>query len=196
MQGMPTQLLRSLMPGIGATNAWRPNEHLLIRDAVGNMLDFIGSTLRRTARLAAALPPVDPNAEPGPDVELSGHKAFETPLGLVPQLDLCMLPDEAAVKNTRHIAFDHRGYLLVKVGRRPKSRGGWLGERAHRIILWAIWGPPPPGMDKPVCMHVCNHWSCLNPDHLCWGEDRENKSEAADVIARQHLTRQGRVSFP
>ena len=196
MQGMPTQLLRAFVPGTGVTDAWKPMERLSVQDAVSGTLDFIGSILRRIARLSAALPPVVPNAVPGPDVLLSGHEAFEQPLGLVPQLDLCMLPDAQAVRSTRHIAFDQRGYLLVKVGRRPKSRGGWLAERAHRIILWAIWGPPPAGMIRPVCMHVCNQPSCLNPDHVCWGEDGENKSDAAGLFGRQRLTSQGRFSFP
>ena len=97
--------------------------------------------------------------------------------------------------STRHINLDksHK-YVLVKVAWRAKRLGGWIQERAHRIVLWAFHGPPPAYLLKPVAMHLCHNRGCCNPQHLVWGEDRENrrKKAVADVAARRRLEQQGR----
>ena len=50
-------------------------------------------------------------------------------------------------------------------------------ERVHRITLAAYKGLPPPG--KPSALHLCGRKDCICPDHLEWGDAREN--------ARQHV---------
>lgn len=197
VHNMPFQLVQSLLAGaVGATDAWAPTRHPTLQSAIQALLDFLGSVLQPVCRLKAPLPAVHGQADiPSNDIELPGHLAFAEPIGLQPQLDMCMLPDAASVSRTKHIAFDRHGYLLVKIARRPKPRGGWVAERAHRLVLWAMWGPPPVGLLRPVCMHVCHNCSCLNPDHMVWGEDFQNKSKLADVFANQQLNNQGRVSF-
>lgn len=44
--------------------------------------------------------------------------------------------------------------------------------RAHRLILWATKGQP--ALFEHVAMHLCHNPSCLHPDHLAWGEQRQN----------------------
>lgn len=176
------------------TDAWSPGQSTLLslQDAVRQLLDFIGNTLQDIAVLMSA----DPLA--GGDAErlAPGHEALATPLGKEPTLEqCCMVPDEAIVRNTRHINFDKsHAYVLVKVARRPKRLGGWLQERAHRIILWAMHGPPPAGLCRPVAMHLCHNRRCINPQHLVWGEDRENRRRKvhADAAAERRLRQQGR----
>lgn len=156
------------------------------------MLDFIGNTLQDVSVLMSADP-----LEGGDAVRVApGHEALATPLGMEPMLEgCCMVPDETIVGSTRHIKLDKRHkYVLVKVARRAKRHGGWIQERAHRIVLWAFHGPPPAGLLKPVAMHLCHNRGCCNPQHLVWGEDRENrrKKAVADVAARRRLQQQGR----
>jgi Zinc-binding loop region of homing endonuclease len=91
------------------------------------------------------------------------------------------------------IVYDHKrrhpGMMVDRSGGRPGylrmdlGRGAWadLGEEgrcieaAHRVVLLATQGPPPPseegtvGHDKPlVCYHTCHNKACLNPFHLAW----------------------------
>ena len=163
IQNMPNQLLRSLLPGSQPTAAWMPARQPSIARAMTEMLDYLGSVLQPIARLQAPLPSVQPGAEPQPDVELPGHKAFALPLGLGPQIDLCMVPDAELVRGKKHLSFDRHGYLLVKVGRRSRRQGDWLIERGHRLILYSMWGPPTADIVRPVCMHACHNCRCLSP---------------------------------
>ena len=68
-------------------------------------------------------------------------------------------------------------YLHVKVGR--ISSKSHIRELAHRIVLWACYGPAPDSIVDPVVMHICSQrgavaWKCLNPEHLVWGERLRN----------------------
>jgi hypothetical protein len=60
-------------------------------------------------------------------------------------------------------------YLRVKP---PFGTGRWL-EGAHRLVLWALQGPPPHVKD--IALHLCNNKACLCPAHLMWGSAAENK---------------------
>lgn len=202
-RGMPEQLRRSIDDEHAtATAVWDPKDPDL-PSSIGLMLDYIGSVLQPSARQepAALHPAAGQVANPPPPTELSGRQAFAKPPGLIPSLHLCMLPDEGAVAQTAHVSFDRKGYLVVKVGRRPKAHGDWIPERAHRVVCWAHWGPPPSAgptaLHAPCVMHVCDSPSCLNSDHLVWGEDAENRDPLrAAAAARLRLAQQGRYAFP
>jgi hypothetical protein len=68
---------------------------------------------------------------------------------------------------------DNHGYVFVQVGRRSRNaplwehaQWGWITERAHRIVLFAHYGPARRGRGlgkKAVAMHVSGNASCLNP---------------------------------
>ena len=114
----------------------------------------------------------------------------------------------------RHMWVDARGYLKVtlanisegrkegggkkagargkkagtrgKSGARGKSGGGKVSEWAHRLVTWAMFGPPPSGLAHPEVMHVCDPATgegnprCLNPQHMVWGERAENSARPAE----------------
>lgn len=188
---MPRQLKRCFNDGVENTNAWDRNDPSL-QMAIRQLLDFIGSCLCEEARRLFL--PMQ-NGEPGQEMLLPGHRALVTPLGLIPTLQLCMRVDPQLVIATKHMHFHSDGYLTIAVGKQDKPSGGWILEKAHRIVLWALYGPPPEDLAQPCVMHICHVPDCLNVDHLCWGEDAENKlsKEAATAAARNRLIQQGRV---
>ena len=197
---MPRQLRHSVIGCLDGTmqptHPWKPGQQTLtsLRAAIQQLLDSVGKVLEDVALLVSA----DPLAGGDAVAFALGHEALGMPLGHEPQLDQCMVPDEALVQGTPHIKFDKKHeYLLVKVARRPKRLGGWLQERAHRVVLWAFFGPPPADMRRPCVMHVCHNRRCIQPEHLVWGEDTENRRRraSADVAARRRLRQQGRSSL-
>jgi hypothetical protein len=76
---------------------------------------------------------------------------------------------------------DPRGYLSVTLlGKTHPCTTQETGavdrtpifEKAHRLILWAMLGPPPVG--KPHVMHLCNNPSCVSLHHISYGSPLEN----------------------
>jgi hypothetical protein len=49
---------------------------------------------------------------------------------------------------------------------------------AHRLMCCLVNGPAPS--DQPHALHSCGrgHLGCVNPKHLRWGSDKENKADA------------------
>ncbi|RWE44204.1 hypothetical protein [Mesorhizobium sp.] len=50
--------------------------------------------------------------------------------------------------------------------------------RANRFALWAFKGPPP--RDKPLALHTCDNKACVNPNHLYWGDGKDNTRDLKD----------------
>ena len=85
------------------------------------------------------------------------------------------------------ITFDRKtGYAKVYLcdeGLEPTR----VKEAAHRLVLWALFGPPAAAHHTrggravvdwarfPVCLHLCGNPTCLNPLHLGWGSRSDNK---------------------
>jgi len=80
----------------------------------------------------------------------------------------------------------HPSYLVMDFGKHHQ-------EYAHRVLLWALDGPPPrvapehgwvgqhkrpkmgPLQQVPMeALHLCNNKMCLNPAHLAWGTHLES----------------------
>lgn len=114
----------------------------------------------------------------------------------------CMLLDSSKVTQStfmRKVAqpkhkrcqFQSRSwYLRVKLG---VVNGSQVWEYAHRLVLWAMCGPPPPEINFPVAMHICHNACCLNPLHLVWGEHRENVNKNTieqDIATAQRVANQ------
>lgn len=85
--------------------------------------------------------------------------------------------------DVKHVHLDRKGYLTVKMAKRKKCHGDWIGEKAHRIIAWAMFGPQPNHLARrringknrgAVVMHLCHNPSCVNPEHLVYGINKEN----------------------
>jgi hypothetical protein len=49
--------------------------------------------------------------------------------------------------------------------------------RGNRFILTAFAGVAPP--EKPHALHKCNNKACVNPAHLYWGDDKDNRNDLA-----------------
>lgn len=47
--------------------------------------------------------------------------------------------------------------------------------RAGRLVLWLFNGQHPA--DKPHALHRCNNPACINPAHLYWGDDVDNRAD-------------------
>ena len=180
MKGLPQLWRACTEAGATGTGAWTPPAaHApaeVQRAAIAQLLDYIGLLLQE-----------------GSDEEsLSGSLAFTQPPGASPSLCACMLPRVAAIRRTPHIRRTPDGYLLITIGR--TSTGAPIQERVHRIVMWAMHGPPPKRVSDPVCMHMCDHrgLKCLNAEHLLWGErvanaggGRRNGAAAVVEAAKQ-----------
>jgi hypothetical protein len=106
------------------------------------------------------------------------------------------------------ISMDSKGgYYIVKVGKKGGAMSGqWRTERAHRLVLWSMFGPSPlPHEDLKerhpytLVLHMCGNPSCLNPEHLVWGNDRINRirdKEEAKAEFLMLLRLQGRCPKP
>ena len=57
---------------------------------------------------------------------------------------------------------------------RPKLSHG-KSIFVYRVALELAVGPPPEG--KPMACHKCGHRWCVNPDHLYWGDSRDNQHD-------------------
>ena len=86
-------------------------------------------------------------------------------------------------------------YLQLTLGR---GVGGPIKESAHRVVLVSTFGPPPVELVRvggAHVLHICGNPDCLNPLHLVWGSDGDNKANNTEVyhalLANQGRTPQG-----
>ena len=75
------------------------------------------------------------------------------------------------------------GYARTKF----QYRGG-IQQRAHRVAHILFIGPIPKGK---VVMHLCNSRTCVNPDHICFGTNRENSRHMVNVGRQAYGERNG-----
>jgi hypothetical protein len=69
-------------------------------------------------------------------------------------------------------------------------------KRVSREICLRKYGEPPEG--KPLALHsvYCISSSCVNPQHLRWGSDRENRNDSMDAgTAHFHFRDGGKNQF-
>lgn len=84
---------------------------------------------------------------------------------------VCMEYHKAKANGSTCFNFDVDGpYMKVYLGRNKHSQKPVM-EYAHRIVAWAMFGPPLEGQEV---MHVCNNPKCLSPMHLKYGGHAEN----------------------
>lgn len=87
------------------------------------------------------------------------------------------------------------GYANLLLGSFPTGHG--ISEGVHRLVKEFIMGPSPAikrkrGGRQPVypkggywvCCHICGNKSCLNPFHLVWGSEADNKKDEMATYQR------------
>lgn len=92
---------------------------------------------------------------------------------------------------------DYQGDDCLKWPGSPKPDGRgcvkWNGRNvnAHRQMCILAHGEPPEG--KPEATHSCGngHLGCVNPKHLRWGSDKDNKADMLAHGTRVRGERQG-----
>lgn len=147
------------------TSVWElrmPNSKQEFESLISSLLDAIGGTLEKRARMKSRPTPQGNHAT----YELNGHEVFDEPIGLTSASSQCMLIDPFLVAKGRDRAQERRqkhvsmppsdgGYATVWLAKRPKSQGAWLKSRAHQIVCFACWGPARADISDPVVMHWC-----------------------------------------
>ena len=144
-------------PGGGAPSA-----------AIDGLLAWAGKLLLSKARGAPDMH--------GGYIRLTGKAALEKAVWPV-----CMQLDPQKIKMTnraeRRGRLVHRNpapYYKVRLTE-PPVNGQAVFEYLHRIILWAMCGPPDLDvLVDPVAMHSCHNGQCVNWRHLSWGERKAN----------------------
>lgn len=92
---------------------------------------------------------------------------------------------------------DYAGDDCLKWPGKPRADGRgqikWQGRMttAHRQMCILAHGEPPDG--KPEATHACGngHLGCVNPRHLRWATDKENKADMLAHGTRVRGERQG-----
>ncbi len=165
-----------------ASGAWDPHDADL-RGSITSLLDVIGSALRVSDRL----PCVGASLGSSSTSPMCGSAAFVQPL----HRDVCMRVDPRLAAAQPYVSLCARNYLIVAIGLRPGRAN--VSESARRIVLWAMFGPAPPYIVRPVAMHTCvGHKDCLQPLHLVWGEKSINASPKKAAQHALNMMRQQR----
>ena len=139
------------------------------RSMITRVLDFLGTILHPIAKRKSFTTPDGELVH----TAMRGAEAFKYPLAKEASgQQVCMVYKVEKARETKHIYPLKSGYITVVLG--YKGKGVQVLELAHRLVLWAIKGPPPTSMMYPVAMHTCNNKSCLNPMHMMWGENKDN----------------------
>lgn len=216
---MPKQVQFSIRaPFIKATKAFKGFQEVgaSISSSIEALLDYIGQFLNQSAlegsfrieggnyidsrniqgSLAIEYPPGDACTADGSCIQDS---CLEVDLSKIPN----RLPRGTA--GVRHVHLDKKGYLTVQMAKRKKRHGNWIGEKAHRIVIWAMFGPQPQALVRrringrnkgAVVMHACHNSRCVNPEHLVYGSNTENlttNKEQATTHCKRRMAEQGRL---
>lgn len=119
------------------------------------------------------------------------------------RVQMCITLSPVAVAFARskgciYVDRDHSYYKAVLGKRKPEQKHGrhsWMSERAHRLVLWCAYGPPPSGEEKDppldtrrLALHMCGNPSCLNPEHLVWGNHTINAITDPKKAAAEYTT--------
>lgn len=110
----------------------------------------------------------------------------------------CMFISDTQLNGPSLHQVEPDSYMLVNLG---SLKGEAIKEYAHRLVLWAMHGPPTKmladmggwGPKGPQCLHVCGNKDCLNPAHLVWGSAQDNYRDSESRYI-QLMEGQGRGS--
>lgn len=140
------------------------------------LLDKVGEVLESRARAD----------EDQPNMLLRGCKCFARPLLDRDGIPECMLLDPKKIKAAKSVdLMKGQGYARLCLGKIKEDKRV-VRESAHRLVLWAAYGPPDPTIKHPVAMHACNNPLCVQPLHLVWGEDEFNVHDPVTAYQEAH----------
>lgn len=98
----------------------------------------------------------------------------------IPLPDLSKIELEKILSNTdkdqNNCFIWNKGKLKAGYGQFWYKNKGYL---AHRVVAALVYGLPKQG---DLALHSCDNPSCINPDHLRWGSNKENMD---DMISRK-----------
>lgn len=117
----------------------------------------------------------------------AGTSASEREAASEKTIHPCMLFSQAKLKGVHNFRMVPGGYVLAVIG--MKHGIGQCIEGMHRLIMYAIYGPPPEGCS--VVMHACERAMCGNPMHLLWGTQSQNLEKSRATYARLLMEQHG-----
>lgn len=81
-------------------------------------------------------------------------------------------------------------YLNVIVG--VRRAGTSIKEKAHRLMCYSLYGPPPSAMHN-TARHICNNigGKCINPYHLEWSTSLVNTADVNELKRARAAARAG-----
>jgi len=89
-------------------------------------------------------------------------------------LDRLQTQCDAGARRHMHFYEHTNGYLKAQLTKHTSRDIPTIETYVHRIVCHLCFGPPP-NQQMTLVIHSCNNTACVNPDHVHWATEKENK---------------------